>query len=66
VYRRKDVERLHSNGWGGRQPVSNRCSARDCDAVALDAWDYEIVGIEICISMCATHVAAVISADRQD
>jgi len=65
VYRSKDLDRLSAAGWSRRQPVPKHCSSIDCNAIALDAWVYMVVpGVEIQISMCASHIAAVVARRR--
>jgi hypothetical protein len=65
VYRSDDLDRLSASGWSRRQPVPRPCSSVDCKAIALDAWEYLVVpGVEIQISLCATHIAAVVTRRR--
>jgi hypothetical protein len=65
VYRSEDLDRLGAAGWNRRQPVPKRCSSIDCNAIALDAWAYMVVpGVEIQISMCASHIAGVVTRRR--
>jgi hypothetical protein len=65
VYRSEDLDRLSAAGWSRRQPVPKHCSSIDCSAIALDAWEYVVVpGVEIQISMCASHIAAVVTRRR--
>lgn len=65
VYLAEDLDRLRSAGWTGRQQASRHCSATDCNAIAMDAWGYEIVpGVEIAIALCAPHIAAVVANGR--
>lgn len=62
VYRSEDLDRLSAAGWSRRQPVPKLCSSIDCKAIALDAWEYMVVpGVEIQISLCASHIAAVVT-----
>jgi hypothetical protein len=62
VYRSEDVDRLSAAGWSNRQPAPNHCSAVDCNAIALDAWEYTVVpGVEIKIALCASHITAVVA-----
>lgn len=65
VYRSEDLDRLAAAGWSRRHPVSSHCSSIDCNAMALDTWEYMVVpGVDIQISMCASHIAAVIGRRR--
>jgi hypothetical protein len=65
VYRSEDLGRLRAAGWSRRQPVPKHCSSIDCNALALDAWEYAVVpGVEIQISMCASHITAVVTRRR--
>jgi hypothetical protein len=65
VYRSDDLDRLNAAGWSRRRPVPQRCSSIDCDSTALDAWEYMVVpSVEIQISLCASHIAAVIARQR--
>ncbi len=65
VYRSEDLDRLSAAGWSRRQPVPKLCSSIDCNAIALDAWEYMVVpGVEIQISLCASHIAAVVARRR--
>lgn len=65
VYRSEDVDRLGEAGWSRRQPALTHCCSTDCNAIALDAWKYTVVpGVEIDISLCASHIAAVFDRQR--
>jgi hypothetical protein len=65
VYRSEDLDRLSAAGWSRRQPVPRLCSSVDCKAIALDTWEYLVVpGVEIQISLCANHIAAVVTRRR--
>lgn len=65
VYRSEDLDRLSVAGWSRRQPAPKLCSSIDCKASALDAWEYMVVpGVEIQISLCASHIAAVVARRR--
>jgi hypothetical protein len=65
VYRTEDLDRLSAAGWSRRQPVPKLCSSIDCKAIALDAWEYMVVpGVEIQISLCASHIVAVVTRRR--
>lgn len=65
VYLSEDLDRLSGVGWVGRQPAARHCCVSDCNAIALDGWEFTIVpNVEIMIALCASHIAAVV-AERQ-
>lgn len=65
VYRSEDLDRLSAAGWSRRQTISKHCSSIGCNAIALDAWEYRVApGLEIQISLCASHIAAVVARRR--